>query len=720
MKNETDLLRDRDEDLLERFRLSGERLEQIAKGEASGMEENFRQYFRKTALLLTDCRRLEQKIGEGEFSAMTLEELQAENTGYFREILPENYEESYANPDYAERLLGRELGKSLCFLYTELREERFFAFEQDRFKQLILDELFLEVYGMFAGGKVTLRQLKDTIYWFLYDYAEEWCTGRIQKMLDPGVSFAADIVMGADLSDLRYLYLYGEYISGDEIRTAGYLNSLPQEEIEGIARTFTEGYREGFRLKGVDLSEKDTVDIQYPIGFERVIRAAVHQFREAGLESILHRSPSDTLNKQYNRKNGYSSSSPNEQFEYDHRFDQALYLDKRMVDRKIECSRKGYEKYREEAAGYSGAALFDLFGKDPFSPVRKESACLLSQRQQNLTLEYAALANGLMNEFINREERSFTIIAYPTPAIGDRFEEIFREVEMVNNLDNGKYQLIQQRIIDVLDRADSVQIMGREGNMTNLTVSLQELEDISRQTRFANCTADINIPLGEVYTSPKLEKTSGLLHVLEVYLEGICYKNLKLWIEDGMITDWSCDNFPSPEEGKALIRENILYNRDTLPMGEFAIGTNTTAFVMAEKYGIFDKLPILIAEKMGPHMAFGDTCYRYSEDVPVRNPDGREVVAKENAISCQRHESPMKAYFNCHTDITIPYGEIGQISAVMPDHYQVPIIIDGRFVLEGTLELNEPFSRETPGELSSPSGMEDLIEELAKKAEGSD
>ena len=47
----------------------------------------------------------------------------------------------------------------------------------------------------------------------------------------------------------------------------------------------------------------------------------------------------------------------------------------------------------------------------------------------------------------------------------------------------------------------------------------------------------------------------------------------------------------------------ILKNHETLPMGEFAIGTNTTAYEVALRYGILDKFPILIAEKMGPHFA---------------------------------------------------------------------------------------------------------------------
>ena len=43
------------------------------------------------------------------------------------------------------------------------------------------------------------------------------------------------------------------------------------------------------------------------------------------------------------------------------------------------------------------------------------------------------------------------------------------------------------------------------------------------------------------------------------------------------------------------------------------------------------------------------------------------------------------------TDITIPYDEIGDITAVGYDGKKTVIIKDGRFVLDGTKELNEPF-----------------------------
>ena len=42
------------------------------------------------------------------------------------------------------------------------------------------------------------------------------------------------------------------------------------------------------------------------------------------------------------------------------------------------------------------------------------------------------MAGQMINEYIKGEERSFTIIAYPIPEIGDRFEEIFAETVKLN------------------------------------------------------------------------------------------------------------------------------------------------------------------------------------------------------------------------------------------------------------------------------------------------
>ena len=65
-------------------------------------------------------------------------------------------------------------------------------------------------------------------------------------------------------------------------------------------------------------------------------------------------------------------------------------------------------------------------------------------------------------------------------------------------------------------------------------------------------------------------------------------------------------------------------------------------------------------------------------------------MAKENECSLKRLKGEEGAYFNCHTDITIPYDELGSLIAVTKAGEEIPILQDGLFVLPGTEELNEP------------------------------
>ena len=105
-------------------------------------------------------------------------------------------------------------------------------------------ELFLECYHMFEEEELPgVQALRSAIYWYVSDYSQEMMEYRVREMVDPSLSFAADLIMKEDLSDVRYLYRFGEYITENERKTAEFLNSLSQEEIGAMARTFTEGYR---------------------------------------------------------------------------------------------------------------------------------------------------------------------------------------------------------------------------------------------------------------------------------------------------------------------------------------------------------------------------------------------------------------------------------------------------------------------------------------------
>lgn len=688
------LLREENEAVRERLELSLDRIRSIKEEDA---RLPYGLYFKRTAGFLGMIRELLTARGIGEkelpesWEKLSLEELSDWNHRLYEDILPENYGESFANPDYAADCLGKEFGPLLSFLYTELRGCIVYAFEMRLEYIAILCETFLEVYNLFTQAweeeNETPREqaVRDALYWYVSDYVDLHLPWRIREGLDPALSFAADIIMDSDLTDLRYLYQYGEYVSDSERRLAAFMASLPEETIEKMAHTYTEGYRRGFEVMGRDLSKKKTVVVKYQLGFERMIRRAVEQFRSLGLEPVCYRAAVESLNRRSNGKRGYYGTSANRQYDYDHRYDSALYMGNAFKERKLSILKTAYEEYKDLAAMCAGPAVVETFGEEEFEPVNKKTAFSLNDHQQELTLSYATASRQIVNQYMPGDETSFTIIAFPRPEIGPDFEEIFKETIRINTLDYDTYQKIQQTLIDALDQAEYVRITGREGNETDLTVHLHTLNDPSRETNFENCVSDVNIPLGEVFTSPVLEGTKGLLHVKEVYVREYLFKDLRLEFEDGRVTEFSCGNFDS---GKELVKQVILNGHSWLPLGEFAIGTNTAAYAMAKKYNIGSKLPILIAEKTGPHFAVGDTCYSFAEDSPMYNPDGKEVIARDNEISLLRKEDISRAYFSCHTDITIPYNELGDITAVKADGSEILLIQAGQFVLPGTEELN--------------------------------
>lgn len=677
----------------ERYRLSCERIREILKEENS-LGKEYKEYFYTVATFLGEIQKVVNLVERNELRSMSLEELQNLNRQLYEDIVGERYEQSYANPAYAVEKFGDTMGPMLSFLYTELRGCIAYAFENRLFEITIGQELFLEIYHLFEEEEEQIaleKAVKSSISYYAGDYSEDMAKIRTREMLNPDYSYATDIIMECDLTDLRYLYYFGEYITENEWKTASYLNSFSQDEINAMASTYTEGFRIGFIANNLDISIKSIVNIRYCVGFERIVRAAIEQFKDMGLKPTIYRAAVSSVHKNQNLKIGYFSTSPNRQYDYDHRFDDAIYISKSFLDRKLDGNKAAFEEMKEQACQFAGPALIEVFGEKPFAPVQKKEALQLSQKQQKLVVNYKRDASLLSNQYLKGDEYSFTIIAYPIPEIGENFEQIFHETVKVNTLDMKLYERIQEKIINVLDQGEYVHVLGKGENRTDIKVMLPKLKDETKETLFENCLADVNIPVGEVFTSPQLTGTEGVLHVMEVYLRDLKYIDLELHFKDGMIVDYTCNNFKEDEAKKNFIKENLMQQHDTLPIGEFAIGTNTTAYVMGKNYGISHMLPILIAEKTGPHFAVGDTCYRMSEDTKTYNPDGKEIIAKDNEISIKRKTSIEEAYFNCHTDITIPYNELGAITVHTRKGEKIDIIRDGRFVLEGTEELNRAF-----------------------------
>ena len=722
----------------ERYELSLNRIKEIS--ENPEVDEAFRGYFSFVARFIL---MISAPSYDKEYNKMLYED-----------IVGDNYENSYANPKFCSRLWNkmtcsvnestsekpRKTGISdesdecserksdnkiligkyntsqlLCFLYTEIRGMIPYVFEYKyymnrleetetalSYKEIITIylELFIEVYVLFhdafaISNDIDNKELHEILYWFMSDNCDIIATLGVRSQIDPSLDFATSIINNSELSgedfNPDYLYKYGEYVTDNEIKIAKFLADMPQSDIDKMASTFTEGYRIGFVKAGKPLHKKSTVNIRYNIGFERVVKAATTNFNKMGLRPVIYGAGSLSLTGNGVNKVGFTGATANKQYDYDHKEDVAVYLDKEFVNRKADVIKNAYEGMKELAAGFAGPAVMEVFGEEPFEPEAKKECIIPDVVGRKFQVDISDRLSQIVNEYIKGEERSFTIISYPIPEIGDKFSEIFSKTVELNTLDYKRYETMQQLIIDALDTADTVRIEGKGTNRTRLTVKTHKITDATKQTGFENCVADVNIPVGEVFTSPVLKGTNGILNVSECYLFGLNYIDLTFEFKDGMVCDYSCKNFESEEQNRNYIRENILHNHETLPIGEFAIGTNTTAYRMARDYNIEQKLPILIGEKTGPHFALGASCYSHEEDVKVYNPDGKEIICRDNEVTAKfRKSNPLKAYFNCHTDITIPYDELAGIYAVREDGSEIAIIEDGLFVLDGVEELNMP------------------------------
>ncbi|PKM96486.1 MAG: leucyl aminopeptidase [Firmicutes bacterium HGW-Firmicutes-1] len=664
-------------------------LEKINKIEVeTSSKGDYYSYFNSACNYIYFMDKLSQDLCDDYFENTTFEELKAVNQQLYKHVLGTAYEDSYANPEICVQLFGKEIGQSLCCLYTKIMNYIPLVIENQLAPIVLTNELFIQVYE--AISKEDAKQIKQLIYAEAMEDMDLKVEASILRKFDPLYNCYSKILMESELTDLRYLFKYGMYIGENEIKTALYMNSLSEEKINKMANVFTEGFERGYLNgnKEMPLSEKRSINLAYPIGFERVIRKAADNFAKLDLKPLVYTDPFTAARPRL------ISTKPSHQYSYDHRFDEALYYCKEYTDAYEKSYANSLEKHKDLLKVMAGPAVQESFGEEPFTPKSKSDSISYNDEQTELKNAHTTNINKNFKKYLPSSATSFVIITYPVPEIGDRYEEIFDEIIKVNTLDNDVYDRIHKIMIDTLDLGDFVHVVGKGENKTDILVKLHPLTNPEKETNFENCTADVNIPVGEVFTSPLLTGTNGIIHVSQVYLNDLKYENFEMTFKDGMIDAYTCSNFDNEEENKKFIHENLLHPHKTLPLGEFAIGTNTIAYVMAKKYNINHVLPILIAEKTGPHFAIGDTCFSWSEDQFVCNSDGKEIIARDNEKSLKRKTDISQAYTYKHTDVTIPYDELELIEVITKKNEKIVILQDGRFVLPGTQLLNEAFHNE--------------------------
>ena len=656
---------------------SREELEGLEKaGSGSGPAE---EYFRDLSRSVLDLVRLEESVGSGELFRRSPGSLQEMNEELFRWRTPDGYRNSWADPARAAEAFGTEAGSLLALLYYQARSRTAAAFSGRRFELAHVASMVVSSHEhIIAGDGISPEGLRDSVSKGMRSLSRAMNEFNVMASLDPEFRFYRNIIERASPGDPSCLYRYGCHVGEHELRTYDFISGYSRSGLEDVSSIMVEGFKRGFASEGKELPPGSSLMLQLPVGYERLAGILMGLLEKEGLSPVVTPPSPTSLNRQPG---------------LDHRFDAAVWLEDDHIDERLSELDSILSKNSSLTDRMSGVLVMSFFGEKPFSPKNKPEAISPGQEEMKLYRKYQHGMMAVREKFMPRTEMSFTVISFPSPEIGERFEEIFEATLRMNSADNETHRKLQNALIRMLDGAEAIRIQGTGGNRTDLTVALQPNDDPSSMTIFRNCLADINIPVGEVFTSPRLAGTTGMLHVERVQLNRISFRDLEIEFRDGYTVDCTCGNFDSREEGTEFVRKHLFFPNERLPVGEFAIGTNTLAYEMAMKFGIMDLLPVLIIEKMGPHLAIGDTCYAHEEDHRICNPDGREVVARDNEKTLARGDDPEEAYTNTHIDISIPYHMIRIISAVFPDGRTLEIIRDGRFVPKELEELNRPIDR---------------------------
>ncbi len=661
------------------YRESREKLGSIRASLASSKEKGFREkvihFLSAQAELLDTFCELEAKRDEAYLSTASLRELQADQELIWKDILPENYKESFANPDFCGSCFGRLLGPVMASVSAYFREG---AGDIDTHRRFLLTarlRFFFTLHYHMTHERVLAENVSALLRRQRIEHLSEEMGLAVLGSRTPADRAVSDRIETASLAEPYYLYMLGGYVSEEAIRCARFMMTLPEEEIEKAAVSLAEAYSNGLSRARRDIRRKKTLCLHYPLGMERLAAAALSALRSKGW-TVFAAAPSFT--------------HPNPQYLYDHANDTALILNEEYA---AACQKEYDKLYEENSAALSafgGTVNILSFGNQPFVPEKKALRPEYKADQRALIRKTEADMAVSRKSFAEEANESSTAVAYPSPLIGENFEVIFRELLKLNADNAGRLERVQSSLINALDKGSAVTIIGKAPNETRLTVSLTMPENPRRQNGFFSCLADYELPAGEIYTTPRLAGTNGLLHIEKLSYRGYSFENLKLTFEDGLVSSWSCSDCPDAEEGSRLMAEVLFAPLETLPLGQLSIGTNTALCCLAERYSLDACLPELLRSKISVQFVLGDSCFAGTEETAVFNPDRKEMIARENEKTALRREDPTEAYTHVRIPLSLAFLDIEKIT-VITEKGSNDLIRSGRFVLPGADILNEPF-----------------------------
>lgn len=633
---------------------------------ANDLDIETKAYLVSAHKLLLERVEFYESFTEDYFENNTFDELLKDNHAFYAEF-NENYMDSYSNPLYTKEHLAANVADIATALYHEIVESIKYIL-QDEYEAF---EILVNKFFVVAANINDSKALYEAIETQQIKYSRYYADLAIKNSF-VDKNFATNLVNNCNLDDIRYLFRYGVYISECEIKFAQKMIEFETSYISALATRMVNGYLKGFISQNKNKKDRKAGKTYLLIGLEKIARQINLVMKQNGYYSLI----GELVYVGYNAQASV---------DYDKIKDVAIRED--YYDIMSECYKEALNTYKKDINNHQGRITMVSFGQK-----KREIHDYVAYLKPNYEAKKKYTINNKMafEDLAPRAETSYTGMAFPVYDIDhENYDKIFADIMKINEMLPDQHEQMQELLIEVLDKSDYVKLIGFKGNETNIQVSLHEINDPSKETDFVNCGADVNIPVGEVFTSPKLTGTNGLIHLQRIRIARIQFKDVRIKVENGYAVEYTCDNTGNAKEDHALMEDVVFHHLKKLPLGEFALGTNTFAYSLAKKDGVLHLLHTLIYEKLGPHIALGDTCFSWAEDAPLYSRNGKLVVAKDNEFSIHRKENPSIAYVNLHYDLTIPYDEIGLIQAHQKDGTLVDIVKDGRIVLEGLEELNQ-------------------------------
>lgn len=298
------------------------KLDDILRGMGMPKEKGFREkvfwFLRTQAEFIQRLCLLEQKRTSQYLSQASLADLEEDQRLMYQDILPGAYENSYANPAHAASVFGAELGSAIAAVAGVFREGIAHVDTHRRFCLLPLLRFYFALSYKMTHERVTAAGLSQVIGKYKAETLEIGIGLQLHKRYSSQDGGELERVLNGE--GPYNLYSAGVYVEDNALELWKFTEALPEEKITTMARALVEAYKESFYRERKDIRKKKSVGICYPLGMERVVKAAVPLFTaEIGFAPFVEAA---------------LAVSPNRQYKYDHRYDWSMYLNEESADRK--------------------------------------------------------------------------------------------------------------------------------------------------------------------------------------------------------------------------------------------------------------------------------------------------------------------------------------------------------------------------------------------------